>query len=176
MRNVKYRVLGFAVLAGLFLIGSLMRSPELKATAYSSPVTVTNTSAQPVPNRDQDNPAQQPFQATASTVVAATGYVFNVPLYTVPAGKRAVIEYLSGSGNCNAQAGVGMVTLNTLVGGIGGYYNAGVQSVGDCNWIVNLPLRAYADPGTVVTANIWSFQTTTAAATLTVSGHLVNIP
>ena len=162
-------------IVGLSLILGIATSHTVRA-AVSALVTVSNTSANPVPNRDQDNPAQQPFQTTAAVAVPAVGYIFNVPLYSVPAGKRAVIEHLSGFGNCNPTPNVGFVTLNTLVGGQDGQFYGGMQSVGDCNWIVNLPLRAYADPGTEITVNVWTFQSIPSAAGVTVSGHLVNIP
>ena len=53
-------------------------------------VTVVNPASDPVQARDVDNPAFQPFHAM--TVAA-----FNTPtvLFTVPAGKRFVVEFFS---------------------------------------------------------------------------------
>ena len=53
-------------------------------------VQVGNTAANPLPVRDAENPARQPF---TETLVSP-----NKPSLTVPVGKRLVIEFVSGSG------------------------------------------------------------------------------
>jgi hypothetical protein len=82
MNKAKRYLCGFALLAGLFVIGSLMRSPESQAKgAYSSPVTVLNTSSNPVPIMGAVSGAvpSQPFFAPAfapfngNAVVIGTG-------------------------------------------------------------------------------------------------------
>src|SRR5690349_10370505 len=129
MHNRKFVWLALA--AGLFFLGSLMRSPqtEAKGAVYSSPVTVMNANAQPVPNRDQDNPPQQPFQFTVNTTVPASGILFNLPLFTVPAGKRAVIECVSAYGN-TAPAPGGLIQIVTTTGGTTGFFNTLMQAAG----------------------------------------------
>ena len=58
----------------------------------SANVVVTNTPAQPVPTKEQNNPAFQPFHFTGYlTVTGGLGNIY-VP---VPAGKRLVIEQIS---------------------------------------------------------------------------------
>jgi hypothetical protein len=78
MNKAKRYLCGIALLAGLFAIGSLMRSPESQLKgAYSSPVTVLNTSSNPVPVTGAI--PSQPFFASAfapfsgSSVVVGTG-------------------------------------------------------------------------------------------------------
>ncbi len=60
------------------------------------PTNVVNTPASPVPVRDVDNPARQPFQAQAvggfADGASTTG---DVTITTVPAGKLLIIEHVS---------------------------------------------------------------------------------
>ena len=62
----------------------------------TSNVNVANTASSPVPVRDVDNPARQPFHAEAvggfADGASVTGGLL-IP--TVPAGKRLVIEHVS---------------------------------------------------------------------------------
>jgi hypothetical protein len=59
-------------------------------------VSVVNTTASPVPVRDVDNPARQPFEAQVvggfADGAATTG---DITIATVPAGKLLVIEHVS---------------------------------------------------------------------------------
>jgi hypothetical protein len=77
---------------GLFLALCIM-APAAGYSQTTKPpadVKVTNSSAEPVPTRDVDNSARQPF---------TVGLVsFNNNTFQVPAGKRLVIEYVSGRG------------------------------------------------------------------------------
>src|SRR4051794_12365863 len=58
-------------------------------------VTVQNAPANPVPTRSQDKPALQPVQHTGLVIFAAGEQIKDQTLYTVPAGKRLVIEEAS---------------------------------------------------------------------------------
>ncbi len=98
MTKAKRYVVGFAVLAGLFLIGSLMRSPEsqLKGT-YSSPVTVFNTSSAPAITSLIDTPGRIPYQGTLTQIAPSpqvSQLTFTFPL--VPPNHRLVVQHISG--------------------------------------------------------------------------------
>ena len=67
VNNRKNYVWGIALLASLFLAGSLMRSPQSQAKgAYSTPVTVMNTSANPANTLDADKASRIPYVSTVS--------------------------------------------------------------------------------------------------------------
>jgi hypothetical protein len=58
-------------------------------------VDVTNTAASPVPFRDVDNPARQPFRAQVVAGFAdGASITGNITIATVPAGKRLIIEHV----------------------------------------------------------------------------------
>src|SRR5260370_36806933 len=84
MNKAKRYLCGFAVLAGLFVIGSRVRSPESQAKgAYSSPVTVLHTSSAPANASLVDNPTRiaHPSQ---HFVIGPTNQVQRIT-FTVPA-------------------------------------------------------------------------------------------
>src|SRR5947209_7010138 len=88
---------GFAALGALFLIGSLMRSPESQAKgAFSSPVTVMNTAANPASITDAERLARTPYQVQGykATCSGVTQCQFDFP--GAPAGQRLVIQNVSG--------------------------------------------------------------------------------
>jgi hypothetical protein len=66
-RETKTHLSGVAVLAGLFVIGSLMQSRESQANgAYSTPVTVMNTNANPASTLDAVIASRIPYVSTVS--------------------------------------------------------------------------------------------------------------
>lgn len=86
------RIAGFAV-AGL--IGASFATGTAQSVVASL-VQIVNTSANPVPSQDVDNPARQPvsFETLVGVSANATnGLTFQA--YQVPAGKELVIDYVS---------------------------------------------------------------------------------
>ena len=97
MKDAKRYVMGFAGAAGLFLIGSLMRSPGSQAKgAYSTPVQVMNTSSAPAIGADAEKLARIPYQSTyrTTTCVNVTNCFFQFA--PAPPGFRLVVEHISG--------------------------------------------------------------------------------
>ncbi|SRR6266545_3159118 len=110
----------------LFWLGAFAVYPMVQAGGQSRPsptpttqdvnvvntpnVNVANTTASPVPVRDVDNPARQPFQAEVvggfADGASTTG---DITITTVPAGKLLVIEHVSVFG--------AMLPLQRLVSG-----------------------------------------------------------
>src|SRR5437899_3945 len=80
----------------LLPIAQAAPSPTNVNVVNTPNVNVVNTTASPVPVRDVDNPARQPFQAEAmggfADGASTTG---DITIGAVPAGKRLVIEYVS---------------------------------------------------------------------------------
>jgi hypothetical protein len=97
MNKAKRYVCGFAVLAGLFVIGSLMRSPESQAKgAYSSPVTVLNTPSAPAIASVIDDPGRVPYQSAQQVVPPSDTTSLEFSFGTVPANHRLVLQHISG--------------------------------------------------------------------------------
>jgi hypothetical protein len=128
--------------------------------------------------RDVDNPARQPVQAHAFCVAGPSGC--QETIYTVPAGKRLVIEQLSFADESGTEGAVAAWSIDTMVGGGLQHHRFPVTAptvtinnvhIGQAVHLV----RLYADAGTSVTG---------AAAqnppggnfTFVMSGHLVNVP
>ena len=93
--KTKRYFLASAGLAGVFLIGSLTQHPGSQAKgAYSTPVTVMNTTANAAAVRDEDSPGRNAFQTKLDlsySGVSGTGI-------RIPTGKRLVIDYVSVAG------------------------------------------------------------------------------
>src|SRR5437660_8072703 len=79
----------------LLPIAQAAPSPSNVNVVNTPNVNVVNTTTSPVPVRDVDNPARQPFQAEAvggfADGASTTG---DIPITRVPAGKLLIIEYV----------------------------------------------------------------------------------
>jgi hypothetical protein len=167
MKNRKPILTGVlsAVLAMLVLI---VVTPRAAHAITAALVQVVNTSANPIPNRDQDNPAQQPFQFLAQPDTRGTGTNRAETDINVPAGKRLVIEYVS----AGIAAGNGSVSVETTAGGsqAAWYFIDQAAPVFTRGFF---PTRIYADPGSTVSVTVFGANT---QADVELSGHYVNIP
>ena len=100
MQRIKSYLLGPAILVFLALVLALANVDVRRAVADEfKDVRVINTESQPANVRDVDNPARQPIHFNES--------------YTVPAGKRLVIEYISVGIGSQTQCDVIAVTLSS---------------------------------------------------------------
>jgi hypothetical protein len=163
MNKPKTYVCWLAALAGLFLIGSLMRSPESLANgAFSSPVTVMNTTANPAGVLDAGKASRVPYQATLSqncgNGVQQCAFFFT----SAPSGFRLVVENVSGAFNING-ATPPITSLGDFAGsGWWAFTSAFGQAVGGINCGFNQLVRAY-------------FDSTDGQPTVTVVGNFVGI-
>jgi hypothetical protein len=130
------------------------------AVASNSSISVSNLPSEQV-TRDKDNPALTPFQMQLCAAVA--GPVIN-PCATqpdhfqVPAGQRAVIEYVSNvcqaGGSPNAVT-ITQVFLTNQVGSQGAVYGFPLGQANSNSFLIsNQQTRIYADPGTFVTIGL----------------------
>lgn|SRR5689334_7972516 len=98
-----------ATIGGAFAQGNGNNQPSGQAGGTGTTnVVVTNTAAQPVPVKEQNNPdLQQPFTFTAPySIQAGIGYA-QIQLPPVPAGKRWIIQQVSA--NAYVQGGTGVM-------------------------------------------------------------------
>ena len=163
---------------GLALASLLVAGPAAAAPVVPSiPVQVTNDAAHAVPVTLQGTAAVQGTvkiagdQAPANAIQAqgtcpqpcTTTPFADVTLFTVPAGKRLVIEHASGFVQLPAGAQA-LYTLRTAVAGtyLGGapYPNValdhllGPAAQAGATFSVSNALRLYADPGTTVVFHV----------------------
>jgi hypothetical protein len=146
----------------------------------------TLTSAQPgraqsIPIRDVENPARQPFQRELQITIPA-GSNGAAETFTVPAGKRLVIEYIAATvAVFPGQKGSLRIT-NTAGGTLASYdlhlEDEGVGFTGFAIFRVSQQIRIYADPGSTVTVVVGSDGATlpvNIGELVTLSGYLVTL-
>ena len=164
-------------------------TPSVNATITGTPtVSVSNLptgTAGPAPTtgvlvKSLDNPGLQPFQKTIQCVITVTPNSSTCPAtYTVPAGKELVIEYLMGVAGYNGALGQVAYELDTTVAGnAANYFYPPIP-----NWFVPNSehlVRIYADPLSTVVFTGFVIGPVgspgSATFTMTLSGHLVNVP
>ena len=158
--------------------------PVLVVNSQSQPVPVTGTISvgnlgdAPLPVRDVDSPGRQPVTAEGS----CSGSGCTATVYTVPAGKRLIVEYAS-------------ITANIPVGKVARWRlftnNAGQQGA-ELNFPLTQPpaifgilsqttagqqVRLYAEAGSEVRMNgTTSDNATPSNYIFAISGHLVDVP
>jgi len=143
-------------------------------------VTVGNAPSQPVPTRGVDEPARQPVQRTGLLIFAAGDQIKEQTLYTVPAGKRLVIEEASVRAQLFDGVSQAMVFLRSNGGGFGGHY-VPLTPIGLIDGLGTVlvgteALHGYADAGTNVDVSI-TINTASGSGgrfEVTFTGHLVD--
>ncbi len=146
-------------------------------------VQVGNAFNSPLPVRDVDNPARQPFQRELDPLVSPGSFTASDSL-TVPAGKRFAIEFASAS--VDTPAGTKMwVRIQTTSSGVGLSYSLLPQLQGNYAadgsdfLLAAQPMKLYADPGTQVTAVVsvlGGVANTNTGASVSLSGYFVDVP
>ena len=165
---------------------SITGSSTISGTVGLAPgasVRIDHTVTNPVPV-SKVNDAIQPFQPSNICFGPAGSGGCTVTIFTVPAGKRAVVEYFNGFASfTNAGGQVASVGLRTTVAGLVGFNNLPPTPPAVSN--LNGPgagtswgqqVRLYADSGTTIegtgipstTASSYSFQ-------FNISGYLVDV-
>jgi hypothetical protein len=89
--TVKYSI----IIASLILLMSPIGAPAAPPPPKPQDVVVDNTTSNPVPVKDVENPARQPFSTSANAFFepGSRDAIFNLP--TAPAGKTLVIEFVT---------------------------------------------------------------------------------
>ena len=179
LRKTAYALAAFAALVSI----SAQRS---SADPPTRDVNIANT---PLPIRDVDNPARQPIQVETFVNIVNVGT--NAVLFTVPSGKRLVVEhfsselgiatgtsvnrYLLAVANDPAQPG-----LTAFAHFIPPAFHApcGTCAAGTDEWVASQPIRMYVDAGKTLVVNVTlsGFPGPSAPAFFSASGYLVDVP
>jgi hypothetical protein len=187
--NIKYFILILFAL-GCFALSSATQavpsppSPTNVNVVNTPNVNVVNTTASPVPVRDVDNPARQPFEAQVmggfADGASTTG---EISIATVPAGKRLVIEYVSVFGAMLTGQKMVSVEIDFRVSVNGNYHHEvepqGSNADGTLDYFIASALvRSYVNPGPI---SCFAERNSFAGAnpnsvTFTISGYFVDCP
>jgi len=159
-------VAGAISLTGLF---GAMLAPRAAHAVVSTLVTVVNSVAvvnptvsggaiQGVVTEETDGASRQPvaFHCGGQSLSNQSGFVPCVPqFYTVPTGKRLVIEFLDSFCFTPNGNNIDLIALDVTTAGTPIFRNFGLvrEALSDPTARFDLaqPLRLYADPGTAVT-------------------------
>ena len=131
--------------------------------------------------KDVDNGARQPFGASASPVFAASTITASGDFLTVPAGKRAVVEHFSCINYASTTNSFVRLELSFVTAGVSTWHqfvaaNAGPSLISGIDiWTVSQPLKAYADPGTVINLSAIRRNTASAGLECYITGHYVDL-
>jgi hypothetical protein len=178
VNNRKNYAWGTVLLAGLFLAGSLMRSPESQAnSAFSSPVTVMNTTTGPANTLDAGLSSRIPYVSTASvncgSGINECGFLFTA----APAGFRLVIETISGEFKLSSGVTTppnGILFFNTASEPEWGFSAPIGPTNGPTFARFSQPITAYADPSDGQPIVDVDATFTSTAQRVTLSGYLIN--
>ncbi len=183
--------MGFETTLGKWL-ARVARNCLLGAAAILAASGMTSALAQSKPAlvRDVDNGAMQPVQlvATINVLVSVFSMATNLDgsAFTVPAGKRLVVEYVSADANIESPGVAMWVDLILVEGGVLGHPVVRVPLVygGTIGNVVGLNLysggamvRAYFNAGRSVRAYCNTSQVDSGAScSVSITGYLVDLP
>jgi len=147
-----------------------LQSPNPVPVTLQGSATIDTTN--PIPVRDVDRQPQQPVQFSL--------FIPGPSSYTVPAGKRLVVEYVSGGFVIIPHGGVAAtVGLEVRPGfdghvfaGVPSSYNDGAPAPDGLGFTFSQSARLYAGPGKSLSLGGGGVQ----LASMRVSGYLVDVP
>lgn len=161
MRYVRKAI---SALGGIFLAALLIAALAPKATRAiaAALVQVVNTPSNPVVTTDSLGTATLlQFSCQVSSTAGANGNSFSENCFTVPAGKRAVVENVDGF--CGTPNGASISAASVTVAEPGVFdgvphqiplHFEGLSAFGFNNYDYNFPVRLYADPGQQFTVQL----------------------
>ncbi len=178
-----------ATLALLFVMAIVLTAPYRAESAKPSDVIIVNDPSDPVPIRDVDNPAHQPVQASRAAPSGTITGADNFVLFTVPEGKRLVVEHFSSEVGIASTASVNRYSLGiapdpdvpgnvTFAHFIPPSYHSPCSICGSGNELVvaSQPIRMYVNSGKALVVNITFSGAVgdSAFGFFAISGYLVN--
>jgi hypothetical protein len=171
-RIARISVLTFSMI-GLCLVLAIATSRNVRA-AVSALVTVSNTTANPVPTQSMED--KNAFQVDINLGLSSQ-------VITIPAGQRLVVDFVSISGIADSLSGAiqpSIILASTLNGGGSANYYlqpgpTPVNIPGANQLYFAQPVKVYADTLTVEPAYA-GFAPFTYTFNVSISGHLVPIP
>ncbi len=143
-------------------------------------VLVVNETDQAVPVRDVGREMREPFHHQFS-LDWSDGNDFSTASYSVPSGKRLVVEYASLSAYLPPSGQTMFVRILTTVGGADAFHTLALQKREDYGVLKQFEgahlVRLYADPATTVRVSAGRLPAADPAnCTVTLSGYLVDVP
>jgi hypothetical protein len=167
-----------ALLAGTFLSGEVAVSapgPQLVREQNLDEKGFIRVHEQGSPLvLDADNPVRNAFQREVDVGIDP-GHSHGFANIDVPAGKRLVIEYLSGrAASAALEATQVDLSITTDVDGSAGFYKYFLDEKAPGSWVVNEPVRIYATSGPISLVSFRTPDTASLGFTVTISGHLVD--
>jgi hypothetical protein len=174
-----------STLGGIFLAALLIAALAPKATRSIAValVQVANTPSDPVPNRDVDDRDRADIGYAACNVRSSSGLgiVSNDSCFTVPAGRRFVIDQVDGLCTTGSGNAVGFATLSFTTGGLAttAYLVLTPQAplFGAVEYTLNQPVHYVADPGSTLGIGAETSDLTgDTFCTFNFSGHFVSYP
>lgn len=175
-----------AALTSLAIVAASFQTAHGQAARPTTPVTVNNTAANPVPSTVV-NPAdiakalgsQQPVTFSL-TFSGTAGMVPTSTLYTVPSNQRLTIEYASGSCNLTNGASLDNLLIQVLPGTNFFPVNLPPLSTSDSNPRVvgNFAhtVKIYADPKSIIGLSTNGGTNGSFSCVAAFSGQLVDMP
>jgi hypothetical protein len=151
---------------------SILGTPTV-AVGNVPTVVVGNSVSQPLPMRDVDLDVRRAIQIEGEVELAANDQIASAPIYSVPAGKRLVIEFVTALGPSDHTISLRIQTTlgdNTMEHHLN-FPRADYPRV-------TSPVRIYADEMTDVVGVLYVFPVLAVPshALFTLSGYLVDIP
>ena len=174
----------------LFTVALVLIAPHCAEAAKPSDVIVINEPTDPVPTRDVDNPARRPVQASVAAPSGTLTGPANFVLFTVPEGKRLVVEHFSSEVGIASTASVNRYVLgiasNPSEPGLSSFahfiapsYHSPCGTCGEGGelFVASQPIRMYVNAGQALVVNI-TFSGGVgpfAFGFFAISGYLINI-
>lgn len=151
-------------------------SAGLTSVATTAPFTGNGTAGSPLglqsplDVRNVDNPAQQPFYVGTANQNLVT-------LYQVPAGKRLVIDHVSGTVRANTSQGIPQILVGAndlLPTAMVLHQYSRDNGDGTTTWFFSSPVKTYVGPGKYLAVYYTTILNFTAQE-LRINGHVVDI-
>lgn len=145
-------------------------------------VNVANTAASPVLVRSVDSGSAEPVEASVAFPSGRGTSVIAGSLYTVPAGKRLVVEHVSAV--CSVRTGTRLeyASIGTLPAGNGGPalylipVLTGPSSLGGDSFVISQAVKFYVSAGEQLYVAAYETTVTDGVGTFSFTGYLVNAP
>jgi hypothetical protein len=173
---------------------ALQGTPSVGLDPQHSTVRVASSLIDPLEIRDVSDGLKAVVQASADVSIGDGATEGLATLYTVPEGKRLVIEQVSASGSIESQSVPDrnmLFAIETVAGGTSKWHALITSKDGAFSVVVSpeesttfvyftasQPMRVYADPGTKVYVHVRRsyIYGPMASAGMTISGYLVDLP
>lgn len=173
-KTISFRArLGSSLIALAFVASiSLISSRPAHTAGGPIAVTVANT---PLATTATDNPAQQPMTVTQPLFNATPGGGAFGDFYTVPTGKRLVVDYVSSGAGAPNDTNHYSFLVTTRRNGAPQYANINELPDGSPYSAVSQKVQLFADAGTIVDVEVYSSGAQATSVFVTLTGHLVDV-